>query len=61
MASNPIAYGKSRRKGGISDRFYFLGLQNHVGDVCSHEIKRHLLHGRKAMTNLCFVYVLSCI
>ena len=26
----------------------FLGLQNH----CSHEIKRHLLLGRKAMTNL---------
>ena len=27
---------------------WFLGLQNH----CSHEIKRHLLHGRKVMTNL---------
>ena len=27
---------------------YFLGLQNH----CSHKIKRHLLLGRKAMTNL---------
>ena len=26
----------------------FLGLQNH----CSHEIKRHLLLGRKVMTNL---------
>ena len=26
----------------------FFGLQNH----CSHEIKRHLLHGRKSMTNL---------
>ena len=26
---------------------YFLGLQNH----CSHEIKRHLLLGRKVMTN----------
>ena len=33
---------------GNSDRFYILGLQNHY----SHEIKRHLLLGRKAMTNL---------
>ena len=31
---------------------YFLGLQNHCGWLCSHEIKRHLLLGRKAMTNL---------
>ena len=29
-------------------RLYFSGLQNH----CSHEIKRHFLHGRKTMTNL---------
>ena len=35
-------------KSGNSDRFYFLGLQNH----CSHEIKRHLFLGKKAMTNL---------
>ena len=34
---------------GNSERLYFLGLQD--GD-CSHEIKRHLLLGRKAMTNL---------
>ena len=33
---------------GNSDRLYFGGLQND----CSHEIKRHLLLGRKAMTNL---------
>ena len=33
---------------GNSDRLSFLGLQNH----CSHEIKRCLLLGRKAMTNL---------
>jgi len=33
---------------GNSDRLYFGGLQNH----CSHEIKRHLLLGRKAMTKL---------
>ena len=31
---------------------YFWGLQNHVDGDCSHEIKRHLLPGRKAMTNL---------
>ena len=32
--------------------FYFLGLQNHCTWDCSHEIKRHLLLGRKAMTSL---------
>ena len=35
--------GKSRN----SDRYYFLGLQNH----CSHKIKGCLLLGRRAMTN----------
>ena len=35
-----------------SDRFYFLWLQNQCGQYCSEEIKRHLLLGRKAMTNL---------
>ena len=35
-----------------SDRFDFLGLQNHCGWHCSHEIRRRLLLGRKAMTNL---------
>ena len=34
------------------DRLYFGGLQNHCRWWCSHEIKRHLLLGRKAMTNL---------
>ena len=37
-----------RGKSGSTDRFYFLGLQNH----CSHEIKRHLLLGRKLDSNL---------
>ena len=32
--------------------FSFFGLQNYCGGDCSHEIKRHLLLGRKAMTNL---------
>ena len=31
---------------------YFLGLQNHCEGDCSHEIKRHLLLGRKTMTNV---------
>ena len=39
-------------KNGNSDRLYFLGLQNHCDGVCSHEIKRHLLVGKKAMANL---------
>ena len=40
-----------RGKGGSSDRFPLLGLQNHCSD-CSHEIRRLVLLGRKAMTNL---------
>ena len=32
--------------------FIFLGFQNTVDGDCSPEIKRHLLLGRKAMTNL---------
>ena len=32
--------------------FIFLGSKITVDDNCSHEIKRHLLLGRKAMTNL---------
>ena len=36
-----------------SDRFFFpLGSKITVDDDCSHEIKRRLLLGRKAMTNL---------
>ena len=30
----------------------FLGLQITADGDCSHEIKRRLLHGRKAMTNI---------
>ena len=37
---------------GNSDRLYFLGLQITGGSDCSHEIKRYVLLGRKAMTNL---------
>ena len=41
-------WGKSRN----SDRFYFLGLQNHCRWWCSHKINRRLLLGREAMTNV---------
>ena len=37
---------------GYSERLYFGGLQNLVDGDCSHEIKRCLLLGRKAMINL---------
>ena len=37
---------------GNSERLYFLGFQNTVDGDCSHEIKRCLLLGRKAITNL---------
>ena len=32
--------------------FIFGGSKTILGDDCSHEIKRHLFLGRKAMTNL---------
>ena len=37
---------------GNSDRLYFLGSKITADGDCSHEIKRHLLLGIKAMTNL---------
>ena len=37
---------------GNSVRLYFGGSQITADDDCSHEIKRHFLLGRKAMTNL---------
>ena len=39
-------------KNGSSDRLYFLELQNRCKQWLQHEIKRHFLLGRKAMTNL---------
>ena len=50
MASSPITswWGNN----GNSDRLYFGGFKITVDGDCSHEIKRHLLLGRKAMTNL---------
>ena len=41
------------RNSGNSDRLYFWGGSNITADGdCSHEIQRHLLLGRKVMTNL---------
>ena len=37
---------------GNSDRFIFLGSKITADGNCSHEIKRHLLLGRKDMINL---------
>ena len=37
---------------GRSDRLYFGGSKITADGDCSHEIKRHLLLGRKAMSNL---------
>ena len=37
---------------GNSVRLYFLGPKITADGDCSHEIKRHLLLGRKVMTNL---------
>ena len=53
MASGPITSwqidGETMET--VTD-FIFLGFTITVDDDCSHEIKRCLLHGRKAMTNL---------
>ena len=50
MASGPIT---SRQiNGEIMTDFLFLGSKITVDGDCSHEIKRHLLLGRKVMTNL---------
>ena len=48
MASGPID-GQTME---IVRNFIFLGSQINVDGDISHEIKRHLLLGRKAMTNL---------
>ena len=41
--------------------FTFLGSKITVDSDCSHEIKRHLLLGRKAMTNLDSILKNRCI
>ena len=53
MASGPIT---SRERDGETTEtvrvFIFLGSKITADGDCSHEIKRHLLFGRKALTNL---------
>ena len=53
MASGPItSWQKEGEKVEAVTDFIFLGSQITVDSDCSHEIKRSLLLGRKAMTNL---------
>ena len=50
MASNPITSWQI--DGETVTDFIFLGFKITADGDCSHEIKRHLLLGRKVMTNL---------
>ena len=50
MASGPITSWET--DGETVADFIFLGSKITADGDCSHEIKRHLLLGRKAMTNL---------
>jgi len=54
MASSPITSWQIQREKvvTVTDFIIFLGSKITVDGDCSHEIKRHLLLGRKAMTNL---------
>ena len=53
MASSPItSWQTDGGKMETSTDFIFLGSKITADGDCSHEIKRHLLLGRKAMTNL---------
>ena len=53
MASSPItSWQRDEEKMETATDFIFLGSKITVDCDCSHEIKRHLLLGRKAMTNL---------
>ena len=52
MASGPMTSWQIDGEKVETDRFYFLGLQITVDSDCTHESKKRLLLGRKAMTNL---------
>ena len=53
MASNPItSWQKDREKAETVTDFIFLGSQITAYNDYIHEIKRHLLLGKKSMTNL---------
>ena len=53
MAFNPITSWKIEKgKVEVVTDFFFLGSKITMDGDCSHEIRRRLLLGRKAMTNL---------
>ena len=52
MTSSPITSWQRWGNNGNSDRLYFFSSESTADGDCSHEIKRCLLLGRKAMTNL---------
>jgi len=52
MASSPLPHSKSMGHNGNSKRVYFGDSKIVADGDWSHEIKRHLLFGRKTMTNL---------
>ena len=52
MASGPITSWQIDGETVETVRLYLLGFQNTVDGDCSHEIKRCMLLGKKAMTNL---------
>ena len=53
MASGPVtSWHLDKETMETVTDYIFLGSKITTGGDCSHEIKRHLLFGRKAMTNL---------
>ena len=52
MASGPITWEIDGETVETMADFIFLGSKTTADDNCSHEIKRHLLLGRKVMTKL---------
>ena len=59
MASNPIiSWHIDGETMETVTNFIFLASKITAGGDCSHEIKRHLLLGRKAMTNLLLLLLL---
>ena len=53
LRSGPITLWQIDREIMETERDFIFGGSKFTADGdCSHEIKRHLLHGRKAMTNL---------
>ena len=52
MASGPITSWHVDEETLRSEKTIFVGSKSTADNDCSHEIKRHLLLGRKALTNL---------